>query len=107
MYARILVPLDGSNLPEQALPYVRLLASAFKIPISLLNIFEPVPPQLADPDHNLFETQITANFRDQANDYLEKVKSTLSDTGVAISCESMKVIRQTASSTRQRRSTTP
>ncbi len=87
MYARILVPLDGSNLPEQVLPYVRILASAFNIPISLLNVFEPVPPQLADPDHNLFETQIAANFRDGANDYLEKVKSTLGDMDVPISCE--------------------
>ena len=87
MYARILVPLDGSKLPEQVLPYVRLLASTFKIPIGLLNVFEPVSPQLADPEHNLFESQISTNFRDQANDYLQKVKSTLDDIGVVISCD--------------------
>ena len=73
MYTRILVPLDGSKLSEQALPYVRLLAGALKIPIDLLNVFESVPPQLVEPDHGLFETQIAANFHDQAIDYLEGV----------------------------------
>ena len=86
MYTRILVPLDGSKLAEQVLPYVRLLAGAYKIPIGLLNVFEPVPPGFADPGHGLFESQITGSFHDQAIDYLGGVVTTLKDTGVTISC---------------------
>lgn len=36
MYSKILVPLDGSPLAEQILPYVRMLAAAYNIPVELL-----------------------------------------------------------------------
>lgn len=36
MYSKILVPLDGSKLAEQILPYARLIAVAHEIPVELL-----------------------------------------------------------------------
>jgi nucleotide-binding universal stress UspA family protein len=36
MYSKILVPLDGSPLAEQILPYVRCLAGIYNIPVELL-----------------------------------------------------------------------
>ncbi len=41
MYKKILVPLDGSTLAEQILPYARVLAEAYKIPITLLRVDNP------------------------------------------------------------------
>jgi nucleotide-binding universal stress UspA family protein len=41
MYTKILVPLDGSSLAEQILPYVRLLAAADDIPVELLWVNDP------------------------------------------------------------------
>jgi len=38
MYTKILVPLDGSRLAEQILPYTSLLAGAFEIPVELLRV---------------------------------------------------------------------
>lgn len=38
MYTKILVPLDGSRLAEQILPYVSLFAEAFGIPVELLRV---------------------------------------------------------------------
>jgi nucleotide-binding universal stress UspA family protein len=38
MYTKILVPLDGSRLAEQILPYACLLAEAFEIPVQLLRV---------------------------------------------------------------------
>jgi nucleotide-binding universal stress UspA family protein len=38
MYKKILVPLDGSRLAEQILPYACLLAEAFEIPVALLRV---------------------------------------------------------------------
>jgi nucleotide-binding universal stress UspA family protein len=38
MYTNILVPLDGSKSSEQILPYARLLAGAFHIPVNLLHV---------------------------------------------------------------------
>ncbi|MGE5303362.1 MAG: universal stress protein [Alphaproteobacteria bacterium] len=41
MYTKILVPLDGSRLAEQILPYACLLAEAFEIPVELLRVNDP------------------------------------------------------------------
>jgi nucleotide-binding universal stress UspA family protein len=87
MYTRILVPLDGSSLAEQALPYAGLLAGALNIPVSLLNVFDSVPPQFADPGRGLYETQITASYRDNAIDYLQKAGSGLKQSGVTITAD--------------------
>ncbi len=87
MYSKILVPLDGSRIAEQVLPLANLLAGAFKIPVNLLNVFDSVPPQFADPGRGLFETQLTASYRTSAVDYLEKAGAALKRSGVTISCE--------------------
>lgn len=63
------------------------MATPLKIPVDLLNVFDSVPPQFADPEHGLFETQLTSNYRDNAVDYLEKTASSLKSSGVTISCE--------------------
>jgi nucleotide-binding universal stress UspA family protein len=46
MYTRILIPLDGSKIAEQVLPYARFLVKALRVPVELLGIVDPVP--LAD-----------------------------------------------------------
>ena len=46
MYTRLLIPLDGSQIAEQVLPYGRFLAKALAVPVELLGTVDPVP--LAD-----------------------------------------------------------
>jgi len=41
MYTKILVSLDGSKLSEQVLPYARLIAEGFHIPVELLRVNDP------------------------------------------------------------------
>jgi nucleotide-binding universal stress UspA family protein len=41
MYRRLLVPLDGSKIAEQVLPYARCLARELKIPVDLLGVVDP------------------------------------------------------------------
>jgi len=38
MYSKILVPLDGSKVAEQILPYARFLAEAYRVPVELLSV---------------------------------------------------------------------
>ncbi len=84
MYTRILVPLDGSNLAEQALPYAKLLAGEMNIPISLLNVYDSVLPQFSGMD-NLFDaSQLNARYQAEAVAYLAKVESSLKDAGFII-----------------------
>lgn len=40
-YERILVPLDGSKLAEQVLPYARQFAKGLRVPIQLLRVHDP------------------------------------------------------------------
>jgi len=43
MYTRMLIPLDGSKVAEQVLPYARFLAKALGIPAELLGVVDPAP----------------------------------------------------------------
>jgi nucleotide-binding universal stress UspA family protein len=50
MYKRILVPLDGSKLAEQALPHAVVHARQFGAEIVLLKVLGPMPePSMASP----------------------------------------------------------
>ena len=40
MYTKILVPLNGSAVAEQVLPYVRTLAGGLKIPIEFVGVVD-------------------------------------------------------------------
>ena len=56
MYTKILVPLDGSKLSEQILPYAQLLADAFHVPVELLHVNDldtitPFAPPLQGGDY--------------------------------------------------------
>jgi nucleotide-binding universal stress UspA family protein len=44
MYSNVIVPLDGSELSEMALPYARLIAGGLAIPIELVEAFDILPP---------------------------------------------------------------
>lgn len=85
MYERILVPLDGSPLAEQVLPYVYILGKALHSQIDFLRVFDPVPEEWADPAHGLYVDHIATTFRTQAQEYLNSVKSSLQDLGDTIS----------------------
>jgi nucleotide-binding universal stress UspA family protein len=85
MYARILVPLDGSRVADQVLPYVRLLGKGLEARVDLLRIFEPVPASLADPAHGLDLDRIIASERSHVQDYLERVAESLRKDGLTVS----------------------
>ena len=56
MYSKILVPLDGSSLAEQILPYARFWAEAYGIPVELMRVEDPdirppFWPPLPSPDY--------------------------------------------------------
>ncbi len=85
MYSRILVPLDGSPQSQQVLPYVRLLAKALQLPVELICAFSPVPEEMADPRHGLYIDQLATTFRNQAQEELRPIRTSLQDSGIAVS----------------------
>jgi len=90
MYEKILVPLDGSELGEVALPYVEELASKLKAEVTLLQVVAP-GFHFYGSDEGVVQVPYTeeemAPLKASAEGYLEKVGSGLKDKGVNIRSE--------------------
>jgi nucleotide-binding universal stress UspA family protein len=78
MYNRILVPLDGSQLAEQVLPYVKLLAKGIKCHTDLLQVIQYSPA----PTH---PRQAIANLTSETYKYLKKTAVSLKGSGLTAS----------------------
>ena len=87
MYSRILVPLDSSGLAEKVLPHATQIAKGMNIPVTLVRIIDQVDPQLADPQHGLYLDQVSLSLRNNAQEYLNKVASSMRDEGIEVNCE--------------------
>lgn len=79
MYKKILLPLDGSELAEAAIPHAKNLALAFDAEVTLISVIEPITmytqPGMIGPVMDVpidIEDEIRA-----ANKYLDEVKSKL------------------------------
>jgi nucleotide-binding universal stress UspA family protein len=84
IYDRIVVPLDGSELAEQVLPYVTRISLGLGIPVHLMRVFSSVPDELADPGHSLYSSAITSGVNDGITDYLNSVKR--KTAGIDVTC---------------------
>ena len=85
MYTRILVPLDGSLLSEQVVPYVNLLAKPLGCAVDLMRVIVPVPAELADRAQGSYIDQMAANFSERARQSLDEMKISLEASGVQVS----------------------
>jgi nucleotide-binding universal stress UspA family protein len=95
MYERILVPIDGSELAEQALPYAREIAAKFGSRLTLLRavtsreeafrnlVAEPTvataPEVTADVALNVYESEASG-----AREYLRRIADGLAGSGIAV-----------------------
>ena len=84
MYKRILAPLDGSGMAEQALPYVRFLAKDLQAKVELLRITGGVPLEILN-NQELHPQDILDALRTEANDYLNETRKRLDNIGLAVS----------------------
>lgn len=89
MYRRILVPLDGSKVAEQVLPYARYLAGRLKIPVDLLSVVDAVgmTGYIEASNARNLDAFVTENVH-RSEVYLEKIGRTF--TGVESSHMVMK-----------------
>ena len=83
MYSKILVPLDGSQTAEKALPYARYLASKFKVPVELLAVVDiaEVASHMASEKARFLDTIIDDAVR-RLTSYLGGVATTFAGTDV-------------------------
>ena len=86
MYSRILVPVDGSSLSEQVLPYVQQLGLGLSIPVTLMTVVEPSPPSIGLHLGASSQEQETVRHRaDHAITYLDSLADAFRSDGVTVS----------------------
>jgi nucleotide-binding universal stress UspA family protein len=74
MYTKMLIPLDGSKVAEQVLPYARCLARKLSIPIELLQAADPEAlALLTDPAHSRYADTVWADKINSGKTYLDAV----------------------------------
>jgi nucleotide-binding universal stress UspA family protein len=82
MYKRIVVPLDGSPLAEQALPHAVAQASKFGAEVILLKVLEPLPEAVfSAPSAVMAAEKMSGQL---ARDYLEEVAAGIREQGVTV-----------------------
>ncbi len=88
MYHRILVPLDGSKLAEQALPYAREFCKG-EVEIILFQVVHlPIP--LAAPDVNMaVPLPDPKELLDEALAYLNEIAESLRQEGARVSVDAV------------------
>lgn len=90
-YERIVVPLDGSDLAEQALPHALTLARALAIPLHLVRVVDTSTISFIGPGMAVEQASFAAlleaiaSEEQDAADYLAAVSQRLASSGVAIS----------------------
>jgi nucleotide-binding universal stress UspA family protein len=85
----MLIPLDGSKVAEQVLPYARFLAKALTIPVELLGIVDPAPlAAFSNPSQGRHIDRLVAEAMSGTTLYLES--SARSFARVQVKCSVLK-----------------
>ena len=91
MLKKILVPLDGSKLAEQALPYAKELAQKFDSELILLMVLQPAAmPVMADPYGGVlynYSPEEANQQAEMAQEYLAKHQQSLSKQNISARVE--------------------
>ncbi len=80
MLRKIVVPLDGSELAERALPYAQALAQKFDARLILLWVVQSMPPVFPAPEFGMvpFEyDEFAETVAKRAEDYLGRLRQAL------------------------------
>ena len=84
MYSKILVPLDGSTVAEQVLPYARFLAGWLKLPVELLGVVDPAAIAVSGLTHDpRYVGKLTEDGRRASETYLARVSATFPENAAA------------------------
>ncbi len=84
MYSKIIVPLDGSDLAEQALPYAELVAQTLSVPIELVQAYDILPGSVLGSRSARVADQLQMSARERTEASMEPAKQRLEAAGFAV-----------------------
>ncbi len=84
MYSKVIVPLDGSDLAEQALPYAELVAKSLSVPVELVQAYDILPLRLLGAPGNQVIEQLDSGARQRAVASMEPAQQRLQSGGLAV-----------------------
>ena len=85
MYSKIIVPLDGSDLSEQAMPYAELVARSLDVPIELVNAYDILPPGLlGGSNRQAVISSMDESARQRAFTSLDNQRHRLQAAGISV-----------------------
>lgn len=85
MYSKVIVPLDGSEFSEMALPYARLVAGSLSIPIELVEAYDVLPAALHDHQAVFATKRMLEEAQRRSQEYLSRIRDELNSMGHAAS----------------------
>jgi len=86
MYSRILIPLDGSKVAEQVLPYARYLAKALVLPVEIFQALDAQALEsLASPAQGRYVDTLVNEKRTSSSDYLQTIGTSFQKQ-IPVSC---------------------
>jgi nucleotide-binding universal stress UspA family protein len=80
MYNRILLPLDGSPLAEQALPHAIAIAACFQSEMILLQVLIPLPRPPLTAEAAILKAEVAKAIL--VHEYLESIAAKVQDQGI-------------------------
>jgi len=91
LYTRIIVPLDGSDLAEEALAQARTLAQSLNIPIHLIRVVDTYRTQTIPATGMAMDYSMLAELAEEeladARSYMEAETKKLADEGIDVTGE--------------------
>ena len=82
MYSKVIVPLDGSDLAEQALPYAELVAESLSVPVELVQAYDILPVNVLSTRRAEVVAQLQTGAQVRAENSVAPVQQRLSSAGV-------------------------
>jgi nucleotide-binding universal stress UspA family protein len=82
MYKRILLPLDGSTLAEQALPHAIALAERFNSELILFRVLIPLPRPPTTAEATIVKAEEATAVL--GREYLERVTARVQEQGITV-----------------------
>ena len=85
MYSKVIIPLDGSELSEQALPFCQFVASSMSVPIELVEAYDILPPAVHDRHTSQVVSEMLSDARRRSETYLTSIRERMETAGNAAS----------------------